>query len=43
MKDDDEKTLRKVSDVELHIEDYEYIFSDFDSRPYSQKLISIAF
>lgn len=40
MKKESEQILRKVSDIELHIDDYEYIFSDFDSRPYSQKLIS---
>lgn len=40
MKEVGEDLLRKVSDIELYIDDYEYIFSDFDSRPYSQKLLS---
>ena len=35
-----EEQFEKLSDVGLWIEDYEYIFSDFDSRPYSQKLLS---
>lgn len=36
----EEKKLGRLSDIGLWIEDYDYIFSDFDSRPYSQKLIS---
>ncbi len=35
-----EAQLGKTSDIELWIGDYDYIFSDFDSRPYSERLLS---
>jgi hypothetical protein len=38
--EDGEAQLGKVSDIELWIGDYDYIFSDFDSRPYSERLLS---
>ncbi|MCR4327633.1 MAG: hypothetical protein NUV46_03565 [Nanoarchaeota archaeon] len=31
---------KKFSKVGLFVEDYDHLFSDFDSRPYSQKLLS---
>ena len=32
--------VRKFSKVGLFVENYDHLFSDFDSRPYSQKLLS---
>jgi len=39
-KERNSENLGKLSDVGLFIENYDYIFSDFDSRSYSQKLLS---
>lgn len=35
------KKTEETSEIDLHIDNYDYIFSDFDSRPYSRRLISV--
>ncbi|MDP3966145.1 MAG: hypothetical protein Q8Q04_01295 [archaeon] len=37
---DENGDTEKTSEIGLWIDDYESIFSDFDSRPYSRKLLS---
>ncbi len=38
--EEEKQKLLRMSEIGIWVEDYEHIFSDFDSRPYSQRALS---